>query len=180
MNIIKIKCPNCGATFKSAGTSPEQIIQCPVCKQAYPASAFKEVDENRSHDETMLSFGRSGSSGQNPGSVVDEKTRKEYRLAIGKNLIGRMTYKAPPKATVPIETDDAGMSRSHLYIDVMKGRDGKLHSYASNAGNVNPTYINGNLLEADDQIALKNGDKISFSSTVLRFSEEEYDDKTII
>ena len=175
METIRIKCPNCGAVLRVQlkTNSPDVSLTCPNCKQKAKLSDFKKFEVNKVHDETKFGFfAVSDTLDLIPGVIVDEATKREYQLSIGVNLIGRMTLQTAPKASVPIFTKDMGMSRAHLYLEVVKGRDGLLHTYAYNAANVNPTYINGVLLEKGDKIGIKNDDKISTSQTVLIFKEE--------
>lgn len=111
---------------------------------------------------------------------MDPLTGRKYPLSEGRNLIGRMTHKTPSKASVPIPTDNRSMSRSHLFIDVIKGADGHYHAYASNASNQNETRINGVLLEDDDRLSLKHQDVLSLSGTELIYIGNPVDDETVL
>ena len=175
MDPIRIKCPNCGAVLKVKLKTQAQNVQitCPNCKQKAGLSDYKKVEESKKSNDTRFEFiAVADAKDLTPGVLVDEKTNREYPLSLGVNLIGRMTMQTAPKATVPIYTDDMGMSRAHVYLEVVKGRDGLLHTYAYNAANANPTYINGELLNQGDKIGLKANDKISMSQSVLLFKEE--------
>ena len=178
MERIKIKCPNCGVLLgvKEPPKDVEKIITCPNCKEKNKFCDYRPYVPKKVDDETEIALPVKESVGQ----LVDTSTRRNYPLHEGVNLIGRMTYKTPPKADVPIVTEDLGLSRAHLYIQVMKGRDGHYHYYASNASNANPTYLNDKLLEEGDKVGLKSGDKIRTSETVLRFEGNVFDDETEI
>ena len=167
METIKIKCPNCGAVLGATDNpaNVKKMVICPNCKVRNRFIDFKRVVPDRADDETRIDLSEKNTIGR----LVDEKTRKEYHLKEGRNLIGRKPVKDPPKASVPIETADRGFSRAHMYIDVMKGRDGQWHHYASNAENKNATRINGDELEDGDRFGLKHGDRITSSDTSLRF-----------
>ncbi len=173
MNEIKIKCPHCGAVLTVADTPANagKSVKCPNCCVKNRYEDFKRIESRQCEDETRI--GGSGSWGVDKksctGKLLDEATGKEYALQEGTNLIGRMTYQSVPKASVPIVTDDMGLSRAHLYIDVIFGRDGVYHYYVYNASNQNPTYINADELMGTDKIGLKEGDMISVSRTRLRF-----------
>lgn len=178
MEGIKIKCPNCGVLLgvKEAPKDPDKVVTCPNCKEKNKFRDFRQVESRPVQDETEIATGTKDSLSQ----LVDTKTRRRYPLHEGVNLIGRMTYKSPPKADVPIVTEDLGLSRAHLYIQVMRGRDGLYHYYAYNASNANPTYLNDALLEEGDKVGLKTGDKIKSSETVLRFEGKVINDETEI
>lgn len=176
---IKIKCPNCGIVLGAADdpANAQKTVVCPNCKVRNRFVAFQRVIPGEVDDQTRIDFAVKDTV----GSLVDEKTKKEYPLREGSNLIGRKPLKEPPKASVPIETGDRGFSRAHLYVDVMKGRDGHWHHYASNADNKNETSINGTKLEDGDKIGLKDGDRIASSETVLRFvAATLIDDETVL
>ncbi len=164
---IKVQCPHCKVILAVPRTLEGQDIVCPKCKKG---SSFAEC--KRLYDDTMASVNRTVlSSGviDRPGFLRDMYSGQSYMLQEGENIIGRMTYREPPKATVPIVTGDMGFSRAHLIIRVVKAPDGYYHAFAYNASNMNPTMINGVRLEAEDQIGLKDGDIIQASSTYLQY-----------
>ena len=180
MDKIRIKCPFCGAILETLDNPAnyEKNIVCPNCKTKNKFKDFKRIVPkplpSPEDDVTQFSTHIKGFVGY----LVDVKTKREYHLKEGKNLIGRLTIKTPPLADIPIETQDMGMSRRHLYIDIMKGRDGQYHAYAYNANNKNATLINGCILEEDEKIGLKNDDIITLCETKLKYVGSIIDDKT--
>lgn len=189
MEKIKVKCPHCGSVLviddnpDKAGKS----LACPICRTTRKREEYKPYVPKKVSDETEIVKAVKNRVGR----LFDLATGKEYALKEGNNLVGRMTHSSPSPASIPIDTTDIGMSRRHMYLDVMKGRDGYFHTYISNAENKNATYVNSELLKDDDKIALKDGDIIRFANTKLRFaagaqvqtekpSVEEDSDKTII
>lgn len=177
--ILKVKCPNCGARL-SIGVSPSADLSkgkltCPNCRVKSPLSSYAQVVEKELKDETQIVAGLHDTIGH----LLDELTRKEYPLKEGRQLIGRMTYKNPPVADVPILTEDLYFSRTQFYLRVMKGRDGRYHTYISEASTKNPTCINGRKLEKDEEEGLKHNDLISAGNTKLRFIGTSIDDKTV-
>lgn len=170
MEKVKVKCPNCGVilTIAYSPENAEKHLKCPVCDHIGKMEAYRVYNgiDKVEYDETQINT--------TPVAAIiklqDLKTGKEYILHPGHHSIGRKTYQSPSKASIPIETDDLGISREHCFIDVIKCRDGLFHSYISNSSNKNSTYINGDLLMDDDKPALQDGDIISSSSTNLRFS----------
>lgn len=178
--IIKVKCPNCGARL-SIEVSPSADLSrgkltCPNCRVKSPLASFTPVEDKPLRDETQIVANLHDTIGR----LLDVGTRKEYQLKEGSQLIGRMTFKEPPKADVPILTDDKMFSRTQFYIRVMKGRDGLYHTYISDfvGKQKNPTYVNGKKLNDDDEDGLKHNDVISAGNTKLRFVGTSFDDET--
>ena len=146
METIRIKCPVCGAVLEVLDdpANAEKNVKCPNCQQRNKFNDFKRVlpapvPVSPEQDETHIDVMREESAGY----LLDRMTGRSYPLHKGKQLVGRNTHKSAPKADIPVETADLGMSREHLFIDVMSGRDGRYHIYVSNAKNQNPTQING-------------------------------------
>ena len=178
MEKIRIKCPFCGAVLETLDNPAnyEKTIKCPNCQTKNVFKDFKRVIPKKQSDETRINLPRE----ETIGYLLDLQTHLQYPLKEGRNLIGRKTVKTPPKADIPIETTDAGMSREHLFIDVMRGRDGHIHVYASNAKNQNPTLVNGVELEDGDKLGLKHGDILRLCDTELRYMGYEFDDITTL
>ncbi len=184
METIRIKCPVCGAILEAVDNpaNAEKSVKCPNCQQRNKFKDFKRILPTVSapvaseNDETQISCMRKESIGY----LLDKATGRRYPLREGKQLVGRKPYKSPPKADIPIETTDQGMSREHLYIDVMAGRDGRFHVYASNAKNQNPTEINGIQLMDGDKVGIRHGDVIKLCDTKLVFVSTPVNDETEI
>ena len=177
MENIRIKCPNCGAilTVTDNPANAGKNVKCPNCGIRSKYEEFRRIASPEKCDDRTVVPGNKGEKGEKgevpdrPGRLRDEATGREYQLREGTNLIGRMTYQSAPKASLPILTDDRGMSRAQFYIDVMMGRDGHYHSYISNASNKNATLVNAEELQPSDKVGLKDGDIISVSHTKLQF-----------
>ena len=181
MEKVRIKCPVCGVILE-ADDNPsnyEKNVTCPNCRTKNKFSAFKRVSPVPSPVEDSSTEIRTVTT-DIIGALLDPSTGRKYPLAEGRNLVGRMTHNSPSKATVPIATDNRRMSRSHLFIDIIKGADGRYHAYASNASNQNETRINGVVLEDDDRLSLKHQDILSLSGTELVYHGSRIDDETVI
>ena len=178
MDTIRIKCPNCGAILEVVDNPANagKNVTCPNCKVRNKYSAFKRVILRRpvEDDTTQICVRKE----DNIGYLIEELSRVQYPLKEGRNLVGRLTKKSPTKADVAIETNDLGMSRAHLYLDVVQGVDGHYHVYASNAKNKNETTINGAKLENGDKIGLKHGDVLKLCDTTLIYVGTPINDET--
>ena len=155
MVAIRIKCPVCGAVLgvRQMPQNMDKVVTCPNCQVANKFRDFKRFEPKPVDDSTQISADVKGFAGK----LVDIATKREYPLQEGVNLVGRMTYKTPPKADIP---------------------DGFYHHYVYNASNANPTFVNDAILEEGDKPGLKSGDTIRSSETVLRF--EAGTDKEIL
>jgi len=181
MDKIRIKCPVCGVLLEALDdpANYEKQVTCPNCKTRNKFNSFKRVvPETPSEDDCTTIIREIDNDAI--GALVDVATGRSYPLREGKNLVGRMTYNSPPVATVPIVTENRKMSRSHLYIHVMHGADGRYHAYASNASNRNATTINGVILEDGDMISLKYQDVLSLADTRLIYTGSKVNDETEI
>lgn len=181
MEKIQIKCPVCGAVLEVEDNpaNDSKSVTCPNCKSRNRFTAFKKLRPgvppivDSSTEMKAISHERLG-------ALLDPETGRVYPLKEGRNLIGRMTHNSPSRASVPISTDNRRMSRSHLFIDIIKGVDGHYHAYASNASNQNETTINGVVLNDGDRLSLKHQDLLSLSGTELVFQGHRINDETII
>lgn len=179
-NTIKIKCPTCGAILSVMDdpSNEGKSVRCPACKEKHRFVEFKLVKPLLDEDKTCIGPSiQDGDHTQLPGlsestigSLLNEIDNQNYLLKEGLNLIGRKTYQQEPAATVPIDTEDRGFSRKHLYIEVVKGADGIFRHYAYNAANKNETRVNGSPLVEGDKVILHSGDRIESSKTTLIFN----------
>lgn len=182
MEKIRIKCPECGAVLEAMDdpANAEKNVKCPNCQQRNKFKDFKRLVAASpipsADDETHISEKRKESAGY----LMDRATSRRYLLREGNQLVGRKPHKSAPKADVPIETTDQGMSREHLFIDVMAGRDGRNHVYVSNAKNLNPTEINGVALPDGDKIAIRHGDIVKLCDTELVYVGTPINDETVL
>ncbi len=180
MKTIRIKCPVCGTVLEVPDdpANAEKSVRCPNCRQRNPFKDFKSVAPRPlppEEDETQTEKMRDDEAGY----LWDRVTDRRYPLRKGKQLVGRRPHNKPPKADIAIETEDQGISREHLYIDVMAGRDGRFHVYVSNARNKNATEINGKKLKDGDILGLRHGDVIRMNETPLTYIGTPIDDKTV-
>lgn len=176
--IVRVQCPHCGAVLKiSVSLSADMKkgnLTCPGCKVKSRLADYQLVVDDPDRDETQVVSAMHDTIGH----LTDEGTGKEYLLREGRQLVGRLSISTKNKADVLIETEDKGFSRSQFYLRIIKGHDGRYHTYISEASRSNPTMLNGKRLELYDETGLKHDDLITVSETNLRFSGTFIDDET--
>lgn len=182
---IKIKCPTCGKILRVAD-SPKidnSTFTCPVCKEKHKVGNCQRYVEPPKQkivsEETQYGFASSSSADTDAtqyigaptpaaiGYLLDGAGRK-YQLSSGINTVGRKGTTS--KATVQIEVDNNFMSRNHAIIEVKVAGGQTLHIIRNDA-NKNPSYLNGKIIEADDQLILNDGDRLKFGKTELTFKK---------
>lgn len=189
MEKIRIKCPVCGAVLEVIDNpaNAEKNVVCPNCKEkrkykefmrvvpkAAPMDDSTDLELPKSSDATELT----GKSENTPGYLLDKKTGLRYELREGHFTVGRKPATNPPKADIPIVTNDMGMSRVHMTMKVTLARDGRYHVYVANAENKNATLVNGVLLKDGDMVGLKDKDIVRLCDTELQYFGAVVDDRT--
>lgn len=189
---IKIKCPTCGKILRLADAPNinQATFTCPVCKDKHIVGQCQRIaippignsgEETRiggyssssAGEETRIAGGgdetRIGSAPQQQevGQLIDNYG-KFYRLSMGTNTIGRKASSST--AMIQIDTSDRYMSRSHVVIEV-RNMDGQIVHLLKNGANKNPSYLNGILIGASDQLILNNGDRLLLGKTELTFKK---------
>lgn len=171
--IIRIKCPNCGAVLsvKNMVGLETKTIPCPICKKPSHFGAYKKADAPMpvGVGEDCTDLGGETSfreKGLVVGKLVAMHNKQHYPLCEGVNVIGRKANTSV--ATIQIVTDDKKMSRQHAVIEVKKTPKAYIHRL-KNHQNKNATYINLQLLEDGDVVVLNGGEHLKMGETVLLF-----------
>ena len=185
--MVKVKCPNCGKLLnvKEVPNLDKKYVRCSVCDEKRLFSEYRKVEEqvSQSSDDTELNYtnGKAKDSDDtyvvgsdvtllnSSAYLVDIQTKKEYALKDGKNYVGRNANSTPAKVNVRIETTDRGFSRAHLGLEVIKMPDNVRKYKICNDDNKNFTFVNGEKLEKEDILFLKNNDIIKSSTVELQF-----------
>ncbi len=184
--IIKIKCPFCGALYNAKNHSgiENEIVKCIKCNQKNKFSNFKRVQPavtggvaKRSSRQEEITTEKTvygpmvHRMEENPLGRVRLLGRNiTYQLKPGRNIIGRKSSSSI--ADFQIDTGSSRlMSRQHLQIEaVKKVAKGYVHYVSLCRENINATTINGeSLLYKVDQMILNPGDIINLPDAELRF-----------
>lgn len=180
INQATFTCPIC--KDKHVVGKCQRLIEAPsIDKTQYRGNSY---DENNG-DETQI--GNSSIGGEETKIANDgDKTRigsapkrqmvgrlidnsgRDYCLCMGVNTIGRKATTST--ASVQIITNDRYMSRSHAIIEVRQ-MGGQIVHILKNDANKNPSYINGSLIGANDQLILNDGNRLIFGKTELIFKK---------
>lgn len=182
-NIIKIKCPFCGAVLsvKDVPGLNAKSTTCPVCKQKSAIKDFKRVADRQEEKTEYPTDGHANEEKTEYHNPVDsDKTliRKSpfdnltlgqlkvlpsgpsFLLRPGQNIVGRKVVN-PPYADFQIPTISNRMSRQHLLVEVKKvpGK-GFVHYVSLYGQKANATFIGNNQIEVGDCMVLNDGDII--------------------
>ncbi len=163
--IIKIKCPFCGAVLaaKSKPGLEKKIIPCPVCKQKAPFSKFEKIVKSN-RESTQI-------GGLNINTVIGKVTvlpnGESFQLREGRNVLGRTAGSSNADIHLP---GSNRMSREHLIIDVrdVPGK-GFVHYASLYKKETNETSIGHAKIEYGDELILKDGDIINFPGVDVIF-----------
>ena len=198
--IIKIKCPYCGAVLsvKNQAGIESKSVTCPICKQKSPFKDFKKIAEKFKDDgehtqypgdDEKTSYQTSSSdpltdyrTGLNftLGKLKVMPSGPSFQLKPGKNIIGRLGKQSIADFQIPTEPSKNRLSREHLVVEVKKipGK-GFNHSVSLYKQRVNKTYIGNELLEYGDCVILNHGDIIKLPDIIVKFEIPD-DDATEI
>lgn len=184
--IIKIKCPYCGAVLsvKNQAGIESKSVTCPICKQKSPFRDFKKVvdkvnDENTQYpgSDEKTSYQYSSDPGTDIGTGLNFTLGKlrvmpsgqSFQLKPGRNIIGRRATNS--SADFQILTDGSKrLSREHLIVEVKKVPGKGFVHYASLCKEkINKTYIGNELLEYGDCIVLNHGEIIKLPDVNVKF-----------
>ena len=179
---IDVICP-CGTKLRVKRTPgiEKKTLTCPKCgqkrpfteyqqpatpKPKVPAPAVGSTPGNPNPGGTCLPLTPSSLSALT--QLVDTATGMHYDLKVGVNIIGRKADSS--HADVQINTADKKLSREHLIIT---GKPIEPFGYkffiSLHKPEVNPTKVNGQLIDFGDEIFLHNGTRISIHHTELIF-----------
>lgn len=200
MSEIKIKCPTCGKILRLADAPNinQATFTCPICKEKHVVgkcyrlvdapsvdktqykgynaeetqitgrtapTAYEETWLTRNGNDTIV--GSATQPQQSVGRLID-KDGREYKLCLGINTIGRRA--STSTATIQIDTADRYMSRNHAVIEVRQ-MGGRVVHLLKNGANKNPSYLNGAIIAANDQLILNDGNRLTFGKTELIFNK---------
>ena len=163
----KINCPSCNVSL-SINPNKTGDLTCPKCNQTHDISAYQESSDP---NKTLVknSFFEKAPS-QKFGKLIlieGECSPSVIILQKGENAIGRKAGSIP--ASIPIETQDAYMSKLHINIDMIVKSNNSLEYRLSDAGSKNKTRLNDEEMEPDEIMILNHGDIIQIGRTKFKF-----------
>lgn len=180
---IAIKCPKCASRIalpiveEDVGTSKPCL--CTSCRNKFQVSIPASFISKFESDPTNI-----GMQEEEPVLLleVQEDSNADFQsfeLTSDYYTIGRKNNSGPAaRPDVEVATTDMKMSRKHAAI-TKKGRVGFT---LKDLGSKNGVIYNGNLLEADEEVYLSDGDTFLLGDTTFRVSFAEkstdYDDLT--
>lgn len=117
--------------------------------------AIRKIDPNNEDIKKLLKSVITYTGRRKTGFMLVSKDSNELKIQLqdGVNIVGRN----PRKATILI--DDVSISSLHASLTLSEGR-----CVISDINSMNGTYVNGNRIQPNKEIELKDGDQISFGS----------------
>lgn len=194
-DIIKIKCPYCGAVLsvKNQAGIDSKSVTCPICKQKSPFKDYKKLTDHSNNektqypgDEERTSYKTSEEPGTDIGFGLNFTLGKlrvmpsgpSFQLKPGKNVIGRQATQSSADFQIPM-IGSKRLSREHLIIEIKKVQGKGFVHYASLCKQkINKTLIGNEQLEYGDCVVLNHGDVIKLPDVNVKFeipNEEETD-----
>lgn len=195
MGEIKIRCPKCGKILRLIDNPNinNAVFACPVCNEKSKVGDCQRIvvvpQQTLRGEETQYSSNphsvpnteetryTSSPSGGEETQIIGTQNQikvgrltdnfgRTYQLSLGINTIGRKANTST--ATIQICVEDRTMSRNHAIVEV-RNAGGQIVHILRNGANKNPSYFNGTLVGATDQLILNNGDRVKLGSTELTF-----------
>ncbi len=149
-------------------------LTCPVCKRKLPFTQFKRIAAPVTDGHTQYPDA-GGSEDLSIGRLIVLIERGEcvtFQLKEGQNVIGRKAKGSG--ADIQLPCTSRRMSREHIVIEVKRvAGKGYVHYVSLSKEQVNPTYVNGQLLSYGDKVVLNTGDIIRLPDMELKFCSPE-------
>ncbi|CAG4994738.1 hypothetical protein DYBT9275_01456 [Dyadobacter sp. CECT 9275] len=152
-----ITCPSCSARLRineKALSVQNPFIKCVRCNSPVKVYLPPEVIPVSASEESTFIF-----EPAEVGWVIvhDESTQTQtLPLKTGKQTVGRASVSKP--CEVMIQSQDRYMSRHHLIIEVVKGKDGAYKYWVSeHPDSINPTFVNTYPLKRGTTLELVDG-----------------------
>lgn len=171
---VSVCCPQCASklavpiTESDLGTRKQGM--CPKCHKKFLIPISTELISIFESDPTQI--GDSGSESALVIEVVPNSltTYQSFELTSDYYTLGRQNSGGPEnRPDVEVTTTDKKMSRKHVGIR-RKGRTGFT---IKDLGSKNGVVLNGNRLEADEEVYLSDGDMFRIGETTFRVSIAE-------
>lgn len=143
---------------KNSNNEAVKRFKCPRCGVGLQIT-FRE-------EETATVLGKKPQSQCRPRLIYGGE---EYLLGEGRNVVGRKAETS--NATVQISTPDRYMSRQHAVIVVTSLDNGSLKAVLSGYQNKNAIMVDGQFLDAGDEVRLMNGCRITMGETTITYKD---------
>jgi len=167
--IFSKKCPACKVTLKLQwikSQSGKQVgIVCPKCKKTIKISVPIDPDAN---SDTLIE--KNETVYKSATLLLQENAynkSEEFKIIQALSLVGRKS--ASKAVDIPLSTVDKRISRLHFVIKRYSESDGFKYS-ATPRQNTNGILINGTKISPEEEVYLKNNDKITIGSSLLTFN----------
>ena len=169
---ISVTCPKCSTklaipiTEKDLGTKKQS--ECPKCQKKLLIPISDSLASKFESDPTNIG----NDSGDDVSLILEVipngvTAYQSFELTSDYYTIGRCNSSGPEfRPDVEIITVDKKMSRKHAAIK----RKGKVGFTLVDLGNKNGVTLNGQKLEPDEEMYVKDGDEFGLGDTLIRIS----------
>lgn len=178
--IVKIAktCPKCGSHLVIALSENDlgknKQIACPKCGSRYNIPVPMSYASKFVSDPTDI-----GGDGNEMSLVLetvanDMTAYQSFKLTSEYYTIGRKNSSGPEhRPDVEVETTDKKMSRKHAAIR----KKGKTGFTLKDLGSKNGVFLNGKMMDADEEVYLSDGDQFRLGNTQFRINIAERSDE---
>ena len=151
---INVPCHQCGTKNKIFVPGPKPVIVNPKSESSSVSKLATTVAARVLVPESL------------------DANRQSFILMDGENIIGRKSSRY--NIEIPIVCSDKFMSRKHCLINARINPITKQNFYTiKEIQSKNKIILNDKLMENDEELVLKNGDKIILGTTLLHFETNE-------
>jgi len=168
---MNLTCPKCQKALtipddKLPKDKQKAQIKCPVCQQIIIFDVPKSVQHTiKQEEKTVIDTTPEKPKATLNIRLIEAATKTEYKLKVGKNIIGR-------KADISIDNDDKYISRKHCVIIIVE-KPNSIEVILTDDGSIsetgepstNGTFHNGKRLTKFDKIYIEHNDKIRIGHT---------------
>lgn len=171
---VSVTCPQCATklavpiTENDLGTKKQGM--CPKCGKKFLIPISASLASKFESDPTQI-----GDGGEEVSLVIETipntfTAYQSFELTSDYYTVGRQNSSGPEhRPDVEVATTDKKMSRKHAVIR----RKGKTGFTLKDLGSKNGVMLNGNRLEADEEVYLSDGDQFRIGETLFRVSIAE-------
>ncbi len=170
----RVRCPKCDNYIQFDETKYEAgqslVFVCDKCQKQFSIRLGKSKLNAANHREEQVDE-KEGT--QDFGNIVVIENVFAYKqvfpLHEGDNLIGRRNR--GETLDIPIESSDPSLDRRHCYINVKRGKQGRMLYTLRDNDSITGTFLMNELLGPKDRVRIEEGAVVTLGATTFIFHE---------